>query len=264
MRHPDRDGQTLTSNRQSFGPFACQARPTAGAMRNRSTARAAIWSTTCIEAVGLQVERRHRRQDDRPHFGHGGHVAQMRKRQRGLARQQDQRAAFLQLHTGGAGQQIVVQPMGDGRQGCASNRARRSSRRPGTEPEAMLAPISPSVMHAGRPGRPALPCASAPHSASRVRSAADETTRSTSTPSRARWRAAASASAAPEAPETPKDDTGHASPSAAPADRRQRRHPRARSASPCPSRAWSRLPILLVASMPILPASPGSGEAKSR
>ena len=99
-----------------------------------------------------------------------GHVAQMRQRQRRLARQQDQRTAFLQLHRGGAGQQVVVQPMRDGRKaahrtGCDDHARHRI--RPRGDAGAQIA----DAMQPGRQGPASRASASGPISSASVRSA---------------------------------------------------------------------------------------------
>lgn len=51
------------------------------------------------------------REDDAAHFGHGGHVAQVRQVERGFAHHQHQAAALFQGDIGGAADQVVGQPV---------------------------------------------------------------------------------------------------------------------------------------------------------
>ena len=61
-----------------------------------------------VERLGLVVESRHRRGDDRAHFGERRHVAQVNGVQRRFARQQNELAAFFQHDVGGSCQQVVT------------------------------------------------------------------------------------------------------------------------------------------------------------
>src|SRR5471030_1528051 len=53
-----------------------------------------------FERLRPGIERGNGRRHDGAHLGHGGHVAQMRQRERCLAREQDKRPAFFQRYVG--------------------------------------------------------------------------------------------------------------------------------------------------------------------
>ena len=66
-----------------------------------------------VERLRHLVERRHRRHDHRARLGAQHHVPQLRQAHRRLARDDDQRAAFLQHHVGGALDEVARQAVRD-------------------------------------------------------------------------------------------------------------------------------------------------------
>ena len=100
------------------------------------------------------VETRAGRQDDRAGPGQAQHVLEMDGGQRRLAWNQDQLAAFLENHVGGALDQVVGQPLGDSgqcahRAGTDDHRVRRVGAR-GDRGEPLLAPENNQLFRVDR------------------------------------------------------------------------------------------------------------------
>ena len=85
-----------------------------------------------VHRLRPRVERRHRRQHDRPGLGHRRQVPQLDQPQRRLPRDQDQLAPLLQMHVGRPVDQVLRHPVGDGRDGAHAARADGHAGRSGT------------------------------------------------------------------------------------------------------------------------------------